>query len=213
MLRRLWDDETGITLAEVLIASAMTSIIATAFLLVFSAFSRNVSLEEQRAGALSEVQLALNELASELRQAIPITDEGPTVAVLDSAWPTAELIYYSDRSDAPGPELYRYYVSDCSATHCNLMREVTVADSSTPPWTHSGTPTSELVIRDLLIGTEALFSGIEWSGGGEVVTSNCGSSTACAFSLVEIIVRVDPDPNRDVEEPLRIRQAVRLRNG
>ena len=84
MLRRLLTDERGISLTEVLIAGAMASIIATAFLLVFSAFSKNVSLEEARAAALSDVQGAMTELSAELRQAVPLTAGSPIVEVLDS---------------------------------------------------------------------------------------------------------------------------------
>ena len=212
MLKQLRTDESGVSLAEVLVASAVASIIATAFLLVFSAFSRNVSLEEARAAALNDVQSAMSEMTSELRQAIPLAVDDPLIEVLDSTWGTAELIFYSDRSDAPGPERYRYYVANCTGTHCDLMRDVTVADAPVEPWTFTGAPTTELVVPDLLTDGDPLFVGAEWSTGAEVQTTDCDATTPCQFSLVEIIMRADPDPNIAAEEPLRVRQDVRLRN-
>lgn len=212
MLKRILKDESGISLVEVLVASAVASIIAAAFLVLFSSFSRNVSLEEARAAALTDVQQAMSELTSELRQAIPLNAADPVIEVLDASWPTAELIFYSDRADAPGPERYRYYAANCSATHCDLMRDLTVADAASPPWTFTGTPNTELMVANLLIDGDPLFTGAEWSTGSEVVTTDCDTATPCQFSLVEIIVRVDPDPNLAAEEPLRVLHGVRLRN-
>jgi type II secretory pathway pseudopilin PulG len=212
MLKRLYADESGISLVEVLLAAAMASIIATAFLVVFSAFSRNVSLEEARASALTDVQQAMAELTSELRQAIPLAAGDPVIEVLDSSWATAELIFYSDRANAPGPERYRYYLANCTAVHCDLMRDLTVADAAGAPWTYSGTPNTELMVPNLLIGGDPLFAGAEWSSGSEIATTDCDTATPCEFSLVEIIIRADPDPNLLAEEPLRVRQNVRLRN-
>ena len=212
MLKRLSSDESGISLVEVLLAAAMASIIATAFLLVFSSFSRNVSLEEARASALNDVQQAMIGLTSELRQAIPLAGDSAIIEVLDSSWATAELIFHSDRADAPGPERYRYYLANCTAVHCDLMRDLTVADSAAAPWTYSGAPNTKLIVPNVLIGGDPLFTGAEWSTGAEVVTTDCDTSTPCEFSLVQIIIRADPDPNLAAEEPLRVRQDVRLRN-
>lgn len=213
MLSELRRDQRGVSLAEVLIAGAMASIIATAFLLVFSAFSRNVSLEESRAAALSEMQEATSQITGELRQAVAVAAADPLVETLDSGWATAELIFYSDRAEeAPGPERYRYYTANCTATHCDLMRDVIVADSATPPWTFTGAPVTSTVLSDVLVGPDPLFVGVDWTTGTEIKTAACDATTPCAFNLVELVFRLDPDPNRDVEEPLHVRQVVRLRN-
>lgn len=214
VLKRLCRDESGISLAEVMVAGAMASIIATAFLVVFSSFSRSVSLEESRAAALGEVQEAAANLAAELRQAAPAVDDGsPAVVLLDSDWATAELVFFSDRdANAAGPERYRYYVDACTASHCDLMRELTVADAAGPPWTFTGTPNVRRVISNLLISSDALFQGAEWSTGAEVVTTTCDATSPCSFSLVQITLRVDPDPNISAEAPVHVRHEVRMRN-
>lgn len=212
VLKTLRTDEGGISLVEVLVASAMASIIATAFLLVFSSFSRGVSLEEARARALTEVQAATSQLASELRQAEAVVADAPPIETLDSAWGTAELVFYSDRADNPGPERYRYYLANCTATHCDLMRDVTIADSATPPWTYTGSANSRTIITSVVTGGPALFTGADWDSSSEVLTVDCDPSNPCDFSLVKIEIRVDPDPNLDAEEPLTVRQEVRLRN-
>ncbi len=196
-----------------MVAGAMATIIATAFVVLFSSFSRNVALEEARSAALSEVQAAAANLTAELRQAVPLAAGDPTVALLDSAWASAEIIFYSDRAeDAAGPERYRYFVDACVDNRCNLMREVTVADSATPPWTFSGTPGTRLVVNNLLADGDALFRGIDWSTGSEVATTDCDAATPCDFSSVEIVIRVDPHPEIDAEQALHVRHEVRMRN-
>lgn len=206
-------DESGVSLIEVMVAGAMASIIATAFIVVFSSFSRSVALEESRAAALAEVQSAAADLTAELRQAIPLVTGEPIVALLDSSWGNAELIFHSDRAqDAPGPERYRYYLDSCVDNRCNLMRDITVADSAAAPWTFSGTPGTRLVITNLLTDGDPLFSGIDWSTGARVVTTDCDAASPCDFSLVEIVIRVDPDPNLAAEEALHVRHEVRMRN-
>ncbi len=213
MLRRLLRDESGITLTELMVAGAMAAIISAAFLVVFSSFNRSASLEEARASALREVQTASADLAVELRQSIPLTDGAFAVASLESGWPAPELVFYSDRArDADGPERYRYYVSGCSGDLCDLMRDVTVADAGGPPWTFTGTANSRRVVANVLSDGDPLFQGAEWATGSEVLTTSCGTSASCRFSLVQIVVRVDPDPNISAEEPLQVRHEVRLRN-
>ncbi len=213
MLKRLLRDESGLTLTELMVAGAMAAILSAAFLLVFSSFNRSVSLEEARASALREVQAATAELSVELRQAIPLTDSSFAVASLEAGWPAPELVFYSDRArEAAGPERYRYYVSGCGGTLCDLMREVTVADAGGPPWTFTGTATAERVVANVLSDGAPLFQGADWSTGSEALTTSCGTSAACEFSLIRIVVRVDPDPNISAEEPLNVRREVRLRN-
>ncbi len=213
VLRRVRFDESGVSLAETLVAAAVAALIATAFLTVFSAFSRSVSLEESRAAALSEVRTAAAAFTVELRQAVRPAADQPIIALLESAGPAAELMFYSDRAtDAPGPERYRYYLTDCTATHCNLVREVTVADGPTPPWTYSGAPATRQVVTNVMLGGGPLFLGVDWSSGTETLTTSCDWTTPCAFDLVRIVLRVDPDPDLSAEEPLRVRHEVRLRN-
>ena len=213
MLTRMHLDESGMTLTEVLLASAMASLIATAFLVIFSGFSRNVSLEEERAAALSDVQSAAADLTGELRQAVRLSGDAPIIEVLESAGAAAELIFYSDRADdAPGPERYRYLLTDCTATHCTLTRQVTVADAATPPWTFTSTPTSNPVVEDVMLGGDPVFRGADWATGSEIFTTSCDLSAPCEFALVQIVLRVDPDPNIAAEEPLLVRHEVRLRN-
>jgi type II secretory pathway pseudopilin PulG len=212
MLKRLRHGEDGISLAELLVAGAMASIIATAFITIFFAFSRGVSLEEARAAALNDVQATTADLATELRQAVGLTPDSSAVESLQAAWPAPEITFYSDRADATGPERYRYFVTACSGGLCELHRELTVADAGGPPWTYTTTPVSKRVVANLITGGDALFQGASWVGGTEVVTTSCGSSNPCEVTLVEIVISVDPDPVNPAEEPLTVRHQERLRN-
>lgn len=198
---------------EVLIAGAVASIIATAFLVVFSSFSSGVALEEARASALREVQAASAELSTGLRQAVALELDGPTVVSLQGDWASAEIIFYSDRfPESPGPERYRYYVDGCSGNLCNLMRDVTEPDTAVAPWTFTGTPTTERLVSNILNDGGPMFQGADWSTGSEVLTSSCDAAAPCVFASVQITIRVDPEPNVTAERPLQVRHEVRMRN-
>ena len=150
----------------------------------------------------------------ELRQALDIDLDTAVVAALDADWSQVELVFYSDRFTATeGPERFRYYLDDCAAGLCTLMREVTPADvGSGPNWTHTATPGATVVVDSVMTdGPDAIFSGVSWRGGTEDVTLLCNTSPACIFEILRIRLRVDPEPDAD-SRVIEIREDVRFRN-
>ena len=212
MLSRLRHGESGISLTEVLVAGAMAAVIATAFILIFSSFNRSVAIEEDRAAALGEVQSVATGLATELRQAVPLVADGPLVESLESAWPSPELIFYSDRLDTDGPERYRYYVTNCASGLCELWREIRVADSGGPPWTYTGAGAQRYVAGNIIAGGDPLFLGADWDSGARADIVSCDPSSPCSLALLEFTVRIDPSQRSNAEEALLVRHEVRLRN-
>ncbi len=214
MIRRLFTDEGGISLVEVMVAALITTMVAAVFYSIFYSFSNDVLRQEQRAASLDQVRPAVTGLIIELRQAVDVDFDTAVVGSLDSDWSDLELVYYSDRfADDEGPERFRYYLSNCNGSLCDLMREVTRADAGTGPnWTYLGTPSAGTVVENVMTdGTDPLFSGASWRGGTETVTLDCGVSSACVFEILRIRLRVDPEPDRDLPV-IDIREDVRFRN-
>jgi Tfp pilus assembly protein PilV len=214
MLRRILTDEQGMTLTEVMVAGILTSIVVTAFYSLFYGFTRNLTLEEQRATALQEIRPVVSELIVELRQAQDIDNDGAILTALNAAWSNAGLVFYSDRRSEEGPERYVYKVNGCSGDVCDFVREVTLADAGTgPTWTYTGPTTTHVLLDNLLKdGSEPLFRGVSWAAGVEQYTTFCGAGIPCDFPLVRIRIRVDPDPDSTTIPAVQIQEDVRLRN-
>ena len=214
-IRRL-RGERGTTLTEVMVASMLTVMIAAVFLTLFSAFSRNVQVEQQRAEVLRDMRPVIAQLLLELRQAVDLENDGAIIASLDSSWSALEVVFYSDRrDDMLGPEKYRYYVANCSGGLCDLMHETTPADAgSEPDWTYAvGPSTTRVLATNVVASGDPLFEGVSWATGSEVVTTFCDGTTRCIFDVIRIDLRIDPNPNNTTLPEVQILEDVRLRNG
>lgn len=207
--------EGGYSLIEVMVATFITTLVAAIFFGIFSQFSNDVLRQERRGNTLDEVRPAVAELMIELRQAVDVDGDVAVVGSLDSSWSGLDLVFYSDRyADTEGPERFRYHLTDCAGGLCELIREVTAADAgSGPNWTYSATPAANRVLENVMTdGSEPLFSGVSWRGGTEDVTLACDTSPLCAFEVLRIRLRVDPEPDAptaviSVDEDVRFRNA------
>lgn len=206
--------EGGYSLIEVMVATLITTMVAAVFFGIFSQFSNDALRQERRGNALDEVRPAIAEIIIELRQAVDVDGNPAVVGSLDADWDDLDLVFYSDRfADTEGPERFRYFLTNCEGSLCELQREVTPADAGTgPDWTHTATPTGSRVLSNVLTdGSEPLFSGVSWRGGTEEVTLECGTSPTCLFEVLRIRLRVDPEPNRE-NAVIEIDEDVRFRN-
>lgn len=204
------------TLTEVTVATVITLMVSAAFFTLFSAFSRNVQLEDQRASTLRDIRPVISQMLLELRQATDLDGDGAIIEKLDSSWSSLELIFYSDRRpDIDGPERYRYYLDNCANNICDFVHESTAADTgSGPNWTYDDNTAAERTLIGNVVATGgALLIGVSWNTGAEVLTTSCGGSTRCDFDVVRIDLRIDPTPELGTLAALQIREDVRLRNG
>jgi type II secretory pathway pseudopilin PulG len=210
-------DERGMTLIEVTVAGALSTIIAAAMITMFISLNGNVALQESRANATTEAGTAVSELVVELRQAVDLDGDGFVVASLDGDWSSLDLQFAADRyAGDPGPEWYRYRLDNCSGGLCDLVRDRTVADTgSGPNWTFSSDPMSNVVAQNVIVdGVDHLFEGVSWSTGSEETVDFCGDAFhACEFLMVRIRLRVEPDRLDTGVEPVEVVEDVRLRNG
>jgi Flp pilus assembly pilin Flp len=214
LLMRVVRDERGVTLVETMVAMLITTLVAAVFYTIFYQFSSDVLRQERRATALEEVRPAVAGLIIDLRQALDVDRDRAIVGSLDNDWSSTDLVFYSDRfTDTAGPERFRYYLTNCAASLCDLMREVTAADEgSGPAWTYTGTAGAQRVAQNVLTdGSDGLFTGVSWRSGAAVTTDQCGGVTPCQFEVLRIRLRVDPEPGSTLPV-LEIYEDVRLRN-
>jgi hypothetical protein len=207
-------DEGGVTLVETMVAMLITTLVATVFYTIFYQFSDDVLRQEQRATTLEQVRPAVAGLIIELRQALDIDNDRAVVGSLDNDWDSLELVFYSDRfADTDGPERLRYYLDNCAANLCDLMRDVTAADAgSGPSWTYTGAAATTRIAENMLTdGTEPLFAGASWRGGTLELTDQCAASPSCEFEVLRIRLRVDPEPGEDLPI-IEVYEDVRFRN-
>lgn len=206
--------ESGVTLVETMVAMLITTLVAAVFYTIFYQFSDDVLRQERRATTLEQVRPAVAGLIIELRQALDVDNDRAVVGTLDNDWDTLELVFYSDRfADSDGPERLRYYLENCVSGLCDLMRDVTAADSgSGPTWTYTGSAaTSQIAENVLTDGVEPLFAGVSWRGGTLETTDQCGMSPSCEFEVLRIRLRVDPEPGEDLPV-IEVYEDVRFRN-
>jgi Prokaryotic N-terminal methylation motif len=206
--------ESGVTLVETMVAMLITTLVAAVFYTIFYQFSDDVLRQERRATTLEQVRPAVAGLIIELRQALDVDNDRAVVGTLDNDWDTLELVFYSDRfADSDGPERLRYYLENCASGLCELMRDVTAADSgSGPSWTYTGSvATSQIAENVLTDGVEPLFAGVSWRGGTLETTDQCGTSPSCEFEVLRIRLRVDPEPGEDLPV-IEVYEDVRFRN-
>ena len=210
-------DERGMTLIEVTVAGALSTIIAAAMITMFISLNGNVALQESRADATTEAGTAVSELVVELRQAVDLDGDGFVVVSLDGDWGSLDLQFAADRyAGDPGPEWYRYRLDNCNDGLCDLVRDRTVADTgSGPNWTFSGDPMSNVVAQSVVVdGADPLFEGVSLRTGSEEIVDFCGDAFhACDFLMVRIRLRVEPDRLDTGVEPVEVLEDVRLRNG
>jgi len=210
-------DERGMTLIEVTVAGALSTIIAAAMITMFISLNGNVTQQESRANATTEAGTAVGEVVVELRQALDLDGDGFVVSALDSDWESVDLQFAADRyAGDPGPEWYHYRLANCDGGLCDLVRDRTVADAGTGPnWTFSSDPVSTVVAPKVIVDSpDPLFEGVSWASGSEHVVDSCGDAFhECDFLMVRIRLRVEPDSLGAGIEPVQVQEDVRLRNG
>lgn len=215
--RRRVADDTGTTLVEVVVASAVSAIMLSALYVTVWGFSDDVAVASDLADVGFEARPALSTLVIELRQASPAqaTATNPVVALADD-----RIIFTSERVAASdGPERFEYTLENCADGLCELHRRVVAADvsSSEPNYTYGDdiALADDIVLFDVAdpdAGGGALFAGVSYSGGSRITTAACGTSPVCAFTSVAITLAVDPNPTRDELNHYVFTDEVRFRN-
>ena len=207
-------DERGVTLVETMVAMLITSILLVAFYGFFFAFSDDVGRQERWARTLEATRPVMAELVLRLRQAVDVDGDGAIVDRLDSSWQDLELVFFSDRFDAEGPERFRYHLEGCADGRCDLVVSITTADpGSGPDWTYTSVAHTRTLLENVVAdGSPPLFVGVTTGPSGSSTITSCGGATPCDFERLRIVLRVDSDPLRAQSPIVELFEEVRFRN-
>jgi len=142
-------DDSGMTLAELLVVSVLISVIIAASYFMFTAAQSMNDIAMARSSATDDAQSAIDKMTREFRQTqVDRTpDENPVGGVFKLAGAN-EAIFMSDLNRDQVPELVRYYV-DSGA----LKRAVAPASNSQAPFTFGAYGAPTVLIKKL--GTSA----------------------------------------------------------
>ena len=221
--------DCGVSITELSVVSLIVGLVMAVVMGLFSGFFGNIQVIYDLEDVERQSRPVIRELVIQARQSIARGDAGDLHPVAELAWDT--LSFYSDRlpyDDGGAPELHTYELIDCSNGDeggvCDLQLTVVPPDDpAAEVWTYTGAPSIvrvelENVLADdpSVVAGGALFEGIEWAGdpASQVVVASCEESTGsdCDFQLVEIHLRVDPNPAKENPRIFEIEESVRLRN-
>ena len=166
-----------------------------------------------------EARITLGAMVLELRQSFDFTGNGEAIVELESIVGgdlTDSVTFHSDRIEAAqGPEKYKYELRNCVANRCELWKTVWFAESPyTEPYSYPATATHDnAVMHKVVADGTPIFTGIEWISGTRTETDSCDGTTGnlCDFPLVEVIFRLDPNPERG-NDIVQVQEQVRMRN-
>jgi prepilin-type N-terminal cleavage/methylation domain-containing protein len=101
IIERLSDDERGMTLVELLVATAMLGVVTTIFGSVLVSVQRSVVVNEQYSRANDEARLAIQQLDRELRSGNVILDPASTISTYTGDAPAYYRLIVYTQSNAP----------------------------------------------------------------------------------------------------------------
>ena len=86
--------------------------------------------------------------------------------------------------------------------------------TSGPNWTYQTVPFNDVVVLDRVVGSNALFSGVKWSGSPlrRTTVTSCGGATACNFPIVAVDLKASPAGVSTIDGPFGVFVEVNLRN-
>ena len=85
----------------------------------------------------------------------------------------------------------------------------------TEPYTYpAAADLSRVLVESVVTDGTPLFTGARWVAGVKTFTDSCDGTPGnqCSFPLVDIVLRVDPDVERDALRIIEIQEEVRIRN-
>lgn len=153
--------QRGFTLVELLVATVIAGIFATALLAFLLSGTQTTRTQESQARAQTGARLAADRFSRDARQAVG-PDEGVTAAPLVLLAPAEVVLYVDTRrslaATTPAPSCVRY-----ALVGADLIRE-TAAPAPTTPFacgTYAGRVT---VVSGVVTGASPVFSGLTAAG-------------------------------------------------
>jgi Tfp pilus assembly protein PilW len=214
MIRRLRDDDRGLSLMELNMAMFISSLVMAALVTVFMSFSQNTSDSGHQAELQQAARSVVATMATELREATVASVNGDPIQSLDAA----HITFYTASVDSTGLKKITYERINCSAGRCELWvtRYASIAGTG-PEWQFQATPQNRTMLMSRVLDDEATFSGVLWTGTPRTKTlvGSCTGATGsrCSFRTISVQLRVEPTgTSRGATRPFELVEEASIRN-
>ncbi len=212
-LTKLFDDQRGITLVELLVASAAGAIVFMGLTMVVIASVHQTTRITDRIHATSEARTVLHRIVTELHSACVASEVAPIQA--NSSGTTMTFVYQTGSGAALTPVLRKISLSGSTLS----LTTYPATSGSTPQWTFSSTPSSTQTLLtnvSAVSGSVPLFRYYAFSN-GQISSTPLAvplSATNAAFAVqVNVALKISPGgaPVKDADGPAIVQDSAYLR--
>jgi prepilin-type N-terminal cleavage/methylation domain-containing protein len=132
-------DERGLTLIELVMASALLSLVLAAAAAALASYQRTAASSDIRLENLGEAQAIMDLVSRDIRTATrPSAGAAPFILAADN-----EVRFYANLQTTTGPKQVRLYVDSGSGR----VIEESIEPTGAPPYSYTSTPTIRVVGR------------------------------------------------------------------
>lgn len=180
MFKSMMRRDEGTTLTELLVVTMLMGMVLSLVFMMMGAVTKMADGMEARSVATDDGRMAMDRMTRELRQAMEVSDGAGVFTVMAAR----QCTFYADVNQDGRPERISYRVSSN-----NLIRTMTSATNSVPPYTFSTTPSTEVVMSTVdPLWTAALFTYYDNADPPAVVASpNYADVSAVSLRLVNAV--------------------------
>jgi prepilin-type N-terminal cleavage/methylation domain-containing protein len=202
-LRPFVADERGMTLIELMMATAMLSLVLAASAAALASYQRTAASSDIRLENLSEAQTIMDVVSRDIRTATrPGAGESPFVVASAN-----EVRFYANLRTTTGPKLVRLYVN----TITGQVIEEAIEPTGAPPYSYTSAPTVRVVGRHFAnVGTQPLLTYLD-DQGNVISTATLTADERLQINAVRIDLSIRKSNNLSVN-PTTVRTTVRLPN-
>jgi prepilin-type N-terminal cleavage/methylation domain-containing protein len=202
-LRRAARDERGLTLVELMMASALLSLVLAASAAALFSYQQTAASSDVRLENLTEAQAIMDVVSRDVRTATrPAAGESPFLVASAN-----EVRFYANLRTTTGPKLVRLYVDTASGR----VIEEAIEPTGAPPYSYTSTPVVRVVGRHFANGSgQPLLTYVDDEG------NTLGPVPLTATQRLQIhAVRIDLSIRKSTSlsvRPTTVRTTVRLPN-
>jgi prepilin-type N-terminal cleavage/methylation domain-containing protein len=178
--------QAGFTLMELLIGIVVGTIFMLAIYGFFDASFQSYTGHQDQALAQAQARDAMNELTSQLRQAVS-PDNGITPPVVNLS-PT-QIEFYADMNRSlsevvPKPQEFLYQISNGQ-----LLRQISSPVGAAPPYTYGAFSSAETLVSSIANTTSTpLFSAVNASGAALAASITAPATAGIGLITVNVLV-------------------------
>jgi prepilin-type N-terminal cleavage/methylation domain-containing protein len=202
-LRPFVADERGLTLVELMMTTALLSLVLAASGAALASYQRTAASSDIRLENLSEAQTIMDVVSRDIRTATrPGAGESPFLVAS-----ATDVRFYANLETTTGPKQVHLYVN----TATGQVIEEAITPTGAPPYSYTGTPTVRVVGRHFAnAATQPLLTYLD-DQGNVISTTTLTDDERLQINSVRIDLSIRKSNSLSVA-PTTVRTTVRLPN-